>query len=830
MSGKIRNLFKYDFFYGAFWIAVIVLLFFFPVVIGRQSLTQAVPTFYSAPSPAPQVQIPWQVDGGWHTIADMPSIEARMNLIKEGIPPLWNSYSGGGEPFASNVGGTIYYPLRFIFFFIWSGTHAFDWYFLLRFFIAGLGMFLYLRAIGLRRLVALWGGIAYAFCGYFIIYLTYSFLDVDSLFPWILLAIERYVRSKDALSSALIALLLSFTVLIGHPEPAIISCLFAAFYFIWRSIAGTPRMEWGKLIRHGALIVAFVLLITLPFSLDFLVSWSQGKTAAWGYGRGIANFLPLQLLHFLVSPSMMPEVAASGHFFDLYEIIIPYTGISVLLLFLLSFFIKKKPPQIAPFYAWITFVILKNAGFPLLNWIGKPPLLNQIGWHKAYGPMAGVMVICGAIAFEYILREPSEDAKIEWRRFYKLIAAIPLLFIGAYIFFRSAFIGAYVPNFDFFSRRPDMVKKVTAFLARWPEKIKDFAFYVMQNHGGYFTVFLFFEAAVFAFFALIIIRYLRRKSRYAPLAMVILTAFELFLYMPKIRDGFHYLDPYAVTPPYITFLQNKFAQEGFARTFALGDTLADRVGEFYRIPKVQSDSDVKPHRYFAYVPEVIFKDSLTGKIAADKLPEVSQKFFDAFDIRYLLSEKTLPSEPWYKLIYDNDIKIYENNHALPKAYVVFQKETASSPENARSIFYGASFDPHNAVILEDRKIISLPQITNAPLYSPAVVARYADNKVDLTVKTDQDGILVLTDVFYPGWQAYLDGKKVITYPANVMFRGIFLPAGTHEIKFVYEPWWFWPSVIVSILTIIGGIFLVAYSVRENLRALATSLLAFRKKA
>ena len=800
MSEKIRNLFKYDFFYGAFWIAVVVLLFLLPVAIGRQSFTEAVPTFYSYPSPSPSVKTLWQVDGGWHTTTDIPFVGARMNLVKEGIPPLWDSYSGGGEPFAGNVSGAIYYPLRFIFFFIWSGTYAFDWYFILRFFIAGLGMFLYLRAIGLRRLVALWGGIAYAFTGYFVIYLAYSFLDVDALFPWILLAIERYVRRKDIFSSAIIALLLSFTVLIGHPEPAIISCLFAAFYFLWRNIARTSRVEWGKLVGHGSLIIALVFLITLPFTLDFIASWSQGKTAEEWYGRGVANFHPMQVLHFLVSPSMMPEVAAGGHFWDRYEIIIPYIGISVLILFFLSFFIKNKPPQVAPFYAWITFAILKNAGLPILNWIGNPPLLNQIGWHKAYGPMAGVMVICGAVAFEYILREPNGGAQIAWRRFYKLIAAIPLLFIGAYIFFRSAFIEAYVPNFDFFNRNPDMVKKVAVLLDGLPEKIKEFALYVLQNHGEYFTAFLFVEAIIFAVAALVIIRYLRRKSRSAALAMVILTAFELFFYMPKIRDGFRYLDPYATTPPYIAFLQNKFAQEGTSRIFVIGDMFIARAGELYRIQKAQSAADVKPRRYFAYLPDEV--DSLTGKISAEKLSEAPRKFFDAFNIKYFLSEQPLPSAPWRQLIYDNDIKIYENKDILPKAYVVFRKQTAASPEEARSAFYSSSFNPRAEAIIEDANAVVLPAATTTAMV-PASVMSYQSNKVVLRSTTDRDGLLVLSEAFYPGWQAYLDGKKVATYPANVMFRGIFLPAGNHTVTFVYEPWWFWPSAIISLLTLMG---------------------------
>lgn len=473
-----------------------------------------------------------------------------------------------------------------------------------------------------------------------------------------------------------------------------------------------------------------------------------------------------------------------------------------MLLFLLSFFVKKKPPQLAPLYAWIAFVILKNAGFPLVQWIGKLPILNQVGWYKAYGPMAGAMVICAAIAFEHILREREGGGSIRWRGFYKFVAAIPLVFAAAYLMFRNAFITSYVPNFDFFNRNPEAVKKITSLIQSMPHNIQSFVLYILQNHGGFLTLALFAEAAIFGAATLSIIRFLRRgNSGRAVILMVALTAFELFVYMPKIRDGFRYFDPYAKIPPYVSFLQNEMRNGGESRTFSVGEVFLGHVGELYKIGKAQNSSAVKSRRYFVYLPDEISREhSLTGIVPADKLPEVPQKFFDAYNISYLISEETLPARLGTELIYDVDLKIYQNNSALPKAYVVFQKETASSSEQARSMFYGSSFDPHTAVILEDKNALSLPK-TNASLYSPAVVARYTDNKADLTAKTDRDGILVLTDIFYSGWQAYLDGKKVATYPANVMFRGIFLPAGSHAITFVYEPWWFWPSAIVSILTL-----------------------------
>ncbi|OGZ01653.1 MAG: hypothetical protein A2946_02170 [Candidatus Liptonbacteria bacterium RIFCSPLOWO2_01_FULL_53_13] len=80
---------------------------------------------------------------------------------------------------------------------------------------------------------------------------------------------------------------------------------------------------------------------------------------------------------------------------------------------------------------------------------------------------------------------------------------------------------------------------------------------------------------------------------------------------------------------------------------------------------------------------------------------------------------------------------------------------------------------------------------------------YQSNKIVVETSADRDGILVLSELFYPGWNAYLDGKRVPVYPANVMFRGIFLPSGAHTVTFRFEPWWFWPSVTISLLTLLA---------------------------
>jgi uncharacterized membrane protein YfhO len=61
----------------------------------------------------------------------------------------------------------------------------------------------------------------------------------------------------------------------------------------------------------------------------------------------------------------------------------------------------------------------------------------------------------------------------------------------------------------------------------------------------------------------------------------------------------------------------------------------------------------------------------------------------------------------------------------------------------------------------------------------------------------QDGFLVLADVNYPGWSAFLDGERVPLLQADYAFRAVRVPAGKHSVEFRYEPLSFWGGEILS---------------------------------
>lgn len=89
-----------------------------------------------------------------------------------------------------------------------------------------------------------------------------------------------------------------------------------------------------------------------------------------------------------------------------------------------------------------------------------------------------------------------------------------------------------------------------------------------------------------------------------------------------------------------------------------------------------------------------------------------------------------------------------------------------------------------------------------------------DDIDDILVRTDcpLEGLLVLRDSWYPGWVAFIDGKRAPILRVNGCFRGLIVPAGEHKIRFAYRPILVYVSGGVSLLALL---FVIFVSIRKS---------------
>ncbi|SCZ11108.1 membrane protein YfhO [Microvirga guangxiensis] len=71
--------------------------------------------------------------------------------------------------------------------------------------------------------------------------------------------------------------------------------------------------------------------------------------------------------------------------------------------------------------------------------------------------------------------------------------------------------------------------------------------------------------------------------------------------------------------------------------------------------------------------------------------------------------------------------------------------------------------------------------------SKVKIVSYKRNSVTLEVESAEHGVLVLHDIYYPGWEASVDGERRPVLRANLLFRGVEVPAGKHRVEFAFRP-------------------------------------------
>ncbi|MEE8385986.1 MAG: YfhO family protein, partial [Dehalococcoidia bacterium] len=76
---------------------------------------------------------------------------------------------------------------------------------------------------------------------------------------------------------------------------------------------------------------------------------------------------------------------------------------------------------------------------------------------------------------------------------------------------------------------------------------------------------------------------------------------------------------------------------------------------------------------------------------------------------------------------------------------------------------------------------------------------YGPNEVRFVVHTDAPALLVLSDVFYPGWQGYLDGDETTIYRTDAAFRGVLVPPGDHQVRMRFFPRSFQAGLVLAVL-------------------------------
>jgi len=164
----------------------------------------------------------------------------------------------------------------------------------------------------------------------------------------------------------------------------------------------------------------------------------------------------------------------------------------------------------------------------------------------------------------------------------------------------------------------------------------------------------------------------------------------------------------------------------------------------------------------------------------------ANKMLSLMNVRYVLSRREIKSQN-YRLVMPGSVKIYENINTMPRAYYV-KSHTVKKKDEVIDYMMSDCFNPEREVVLEKNPVLQPVSPGTVKTGDASVrIVYYAAEEVIIEVNALDVGWLVLSDTYFPGWNACVDGVETDILRANCVFRAVHVKKGANRVIFKYDP-------------------------------------------
>jgi len=727
-------------------------------------------------------------------------------IVRGGELPLWNPYYLSGIPLlATDPGRGFFYPFNIIFY-LMEPLRAFGYASFLQLFLATAFMHFYLRTVGLRGLSPLFGAIVFGLGGYFLPYL--SLLDRVNTGIWIplmFLCAEKLYRGGRWIWSIALGFAIGMATLAGHFGVVTYELLALGLYSGWRLFSALRNTGTGRATQLALFLTVGLILGTslgavqlAPTydALPFVERAHRSYEARLERGRAV-HVLAMALVPDIFGNPVDPPPWGRHRFGDnipgYYASSNTYAGVLPLTLAVWALAVKRS--RFAVFFALLAAlsvsIFLDTVVFRLLYFFPIFRYGRQVEAKIIYMFAISVLAALGLSSL-FDSTDEVDHRLVRWSCIALSIIAV-LLVIGVGLG------GIFVR-----SRGVDNL----GLAGEWYE----------YNIGN----FLRFAVLVFACSILLFARSMHRiEPHLLSIAAIVLVVGDLFYYGWRFNPPQDPGDLYPVTGG-IGFLQGDRDIFRVFRGPGGKHTLPPNTPAVYDLSEAGGYRALllEYYREFMNLVEVDLFDVDSPRTIGSlrQAPSVSSRLLDLLNVKYILSRPEgredltgfAQSDENTALVYQGDMKIYENKNVLPRAFVVTDYKVLHSKEEIFAELANVRFDPATCVILDQEPKDTSVAATPGSANSSAHILDYTANRVTVEAETSRDGFLVLSDLYYSGWKVLVDGEEETLYRADYVFRGVQLREGRHVVEFVFDPLPFKVGLGVSAMTLVLCLSLSTY--------------------
>ncbi len=678
--------------------------------------------------------------------------------------PLWNPYQGVGAPLAGNMQSGAFDP-----FLLALHVHPTalleDLTLLFGLMLIGAAAYFAARMLRLGVIAAVLTGSVFGLSGWFFAYSNAEWFRTYMYLPLLLAFAEWVIRSPRRLPVALLGLSVAGMIVVGMPEPAFMAMVATGLFALVRVFVGERSGEWWK----AALRVAGGVFIGLALAAPVLALFREYLPLSFNVHSNLGDTPPATDPLTVFLNWMMPRISPTLNHDSRLSVNFSYTrnwvGAGAVLLAVLAFLTpraSKRRNAVWPLVVVGAVVTLQIYGGGLVGWTRYLPV-----WSQALWPVFGTPIIALVVALlAGVGVQAIADHVVRWWQVLLSVAVVGVLALLALLA----------------SNHSIAITHGVLFRGGWP-------------------------TAVLAVGIIAVVACIPRIWSWAALVIVAVVIVELVAIAPR---GFYAPreNPYP-TSGLTTFLTDHTGNG--SRVFSTDGVLLPNTANPYGLSDLRMVDALYVDRYWTYLRSFVshgILDRLIGTGPTETAPAVAANpMFDLLGVRYLLYKDSLGTRPpsWsgnqYHLVYRGDgVKVYENTHFAPRAFVAPVVHRVADEKGALRYLTGGERvhfpdgsvqvngkDPRREAVVESGSAV--PGGTPACAEQPhsARIVRYTSDTVELDVDSRCGGMLVLSDEYYPGWKATVNGKDSTVYPTDVALRGVAVPAGHSQVVFQYQP-------------------------------------------
>lgn len=681
--------------------------------------------------------------------------------------PLWTPDIYFGFPIGADGQISWYYPFSILHIFLpWHLTVLILTF--LHVFLAGLFTYVFARIINLNRFASIFAGIVFMFNGFIIAHLQYfSHIYAYTYLPLVLLFIELAISKGNYLYFFLAGGSFGLQLLSGHPNIPVMTIIYVSLYTLLRNKAKISQFFVGI-----SLTVVTAFIIALPYILYALrliplsirsngVDFVDATNSSLSFFDFITFFFPNFYFNNLESWTS----SINWHFWGYWGQIETTGYVGVITLFLMPFSLLRRTRKKARIFFILSFVGLLLAlgkNTPLYRLLLNIPIFNGL---RAPGRFLFLVDFSLAILAGFGITALFQTVSA------KKIKINVGITVSVFLIYTLVLIGSFLVKFhpeliyDFLSQNYSKLGYVANI-----ESPHIFQQMVLRSFQDQTKIGL----TLIAVSTILILLLWNGLKNYLTKFLVLgLIIADLFIFSSKVNTWKSFDELIIHTDPIINKLKTEL-NDSTGRVYTFSNSWSNLVPNQlipYHIPDANGFSSLPLKRFQKWQSEAE-KQWLEGKTDLFKMASV-------------------------KYIYERGNLLTVDN-SLPKAYLASKWIIAKNGSETLRFVNANNFDM-NSVVLETKDIKDYNRVGTSTII-PLTISRYKPNYVKIDSNTPYDGILVLTDTNYPGWEAYLNDKNVPIYQANYLFRGIKVPAGFHTIEFKYRPEHLNTAVALSLST------------------------------